>query len=164
MLITDTFRYIKKSVPEKEKHQLHSRHGPLLLTKFMDATVTRSFPRISILHPCSPGQDFWILCFPRGKKKQLVSFHVCYMFAQVYACTHENVYAQAETTYQQYLSLSLSLLIFTLCFETRSLTKPGTHLFGWLGWLSNEWQICLSVPSWCWHYKSLTPWQPLHEC
>lgn len=92
----------------------------------MDATVTCSFPRISILHSCSPGQDLNIV-LSTGKKK-LVLFHVCYMFVQVCACMHENVYAQAETTYQQYLSLSL--LVFTLCFETRSLTKPGTHLFG----------------------------------
>lgn len=68
------------------------------------------------------------------------------MFVQVRAYMYENVCVHAETTYQQYLSLSL--LAFALCFETRSLIKPETHLFGWLGWLSNEWQktACLCLP------------------
>lgn len=147
MLITDTFKYIKKSVPEKEKHQLHSRHGPWLLTKFMDATVTCSFPRISILHPCSPGQDLWILCFPQEKKNNLCHFMCAtclyrYVHVRMKTCMHK------QRPHINSICLSLSLLVFTLCFETRSLTKPGTHLFGCLGWLSNEWQksACLCLP------------------
>lgn len=166
MLITDTFKYIKKSVPEKEKHQLHSRHGPLLLTKFMDATVTCSFPRISILHPCSPGQDLWILCFPQEKKKNNLCHFMCATCLYRYVHVRMKTYMHKQRPHINSICLSLSLSISLYIMFWNKVSHETGNSSVWLPRLAEQWmtEICLSVPSWCWHYKSLTPWQPLHEC
>jgi len=56
-------------------------------------------------------------------------------------------------------SLTLGVFLFSLSFETGSLTEPGTHLFSYTGWPTSPEDrpfMISPISTWHWAYRTVT--------